>query len=332
MHIISGKGAGGSKQVFLDYQVSLTELGHNITACVRENSYVQKKLHDLKINSKTMKYSRLFLTKKKKNQLINIHNDIKPHWLIVHNSKDAKLWRALLPHAKILLILHSNDLSGIFYANALIAVNPTLQHEATIQSNIPCMLVANGLMHDYQNITTKKDSSKLVFGYLGKFRRSKGLFLLIQAAAQLPRNDSWCLIMQGEGYQKHLAQLLAHYHGIAQYIQWRPWQSTETFYQDIDILIVPSKKETFGLVILEALMHGKKVLATATPGPSWILKTLDLDNNICPINAHALTTLLHTAIENTQAIATAPAECVWEHYGKPHFKWMLTQAISKLNT
>lgn len=46
-----------------------------------------------------------------------------------------------------------------------------------------------------------------------------------------------------------------------------------TFYEDTDIFVSPSiKPESFGLVILEAMMHGIPVVATNHGGPTEIIK------------------------------------------------------------
>jgi glycosyltransferase involved in cell wall biosynthesis len=44
------------------------------------------------------------------------------------------------------------------------------------------------------------------------------------------------------------------------------------FFAQIDIFILPSKNETFGLVILEAMKYGKPIISTNCDGPKEILR------------------------------------------------------------
>ena len=326
MHIISGTGAGGSKQVFLDYQMTLHELGYDIIACVRNRSHTQQRLQQLNFPTHVMRYSRFMITKRVKNELIQLHHTIAPDWLVVHNSKDAKLWRMLLPQASIVLVIHSNDFSGIKYVNMTIAVNPTLQNEVTATYHTPCLLIPNGLLVK-PSAHPPRTGPDIVFGYLGKMRKSKGIFLLITALSKLSATQNWSVVIQGEGHLKYLIHAWALMLGVHRRIEWRPWHDTHLFFQDIDILVVPSFKETFGLVILEALMHNRKIVSTHTPGPSWIMTTLGLQSNLCPINSNALAALLKTACQDKDALCTITPDAVWKHYGEPVFKKTLHDAF-----
>lgn len=331
MHIISGMGAGGSKQVFLDYQLALTDLGHEVIPCVRQRSYVHTQLEKKNIASHIMHYSRIYQSKRVQHQLQKLYHTTSPQWLIVHNPKDAALWRHLCPTAKILLIIHSNDLSGIPFANTSITVNPELQKSAQCASDKPCHLVPNGIMLPLKTPESHTQNTHITFGYLGKIRRSKGIFLLIDALSKLPTGN-WSIIIQGEGHLKSIAWLYALYKGISHHITWKSWGPSAPFYQAIDILLVPSIKETFGLVILEALMSHKKVLSTRSPGPSWVLESLSLHDNICDISAPDLTTLLHRAICKPQDIKTITPEMVWKRYGPDSFKQSLSKVLEALSS
>jgi glycosyltransferase involved in cell wall biosynthesis len=47
---------------------------------------------------------------------------------------------------------------------------------------------------------------------------------------------------------------------------------SKDFFSQIDIFILPSKNETFGLVILEAMKYCKPIIATNCDGPKEILR------------------------------------------------------------
>jgi glycosyltransferase involved in cell wall biosynthesis len=54
-----------------------------------------------------------------------------------------------------------------------------------------------------------------------------------------------------------------------------PWQPRETLsplYARADVVVVPSRNELFGLVTLEAMLHGCAVLATETDGARELIE------------------------------------------------------------
>ena len=46
----------------------------------------------------------------------------------------------------------------------------------------------------------------------------------------------------------------------------------ETFYRQIDLLVLPSRSESFGKVIIEAMARRKLVVATRSGGPETIIE------------------------------------------------------------
>ena len=67
----------------------------------------------------------------------------------------------------------------------------------------------------------------------------------------------------------------AEYAPFAMRIQFTGWQSPANvakWYETADILVVPSRYEPFGMVILEGMFYGLAVLAADVGGPSEILE------------------------------------------------------------
>ncbi len=113
-------------------------------------------------------------------------------------------------------------------------------------------------------------SSEFVIGVVGRLVMQKGIDLLIDAFAQvdLP-NCHLCIFGDGE-----MAELLAakidnygcsNIHLMGYEHDIRPW------YSIFDLFILPSRQETFGLVLLEAMVAGCPILTTRTSGAEDIL-------------------------------------------------------------
>ena len=97
-------------------------------------------------------------------------------------------------------------------------------------------------------------------GYMGRVSEHKGVEVLLAAVDGTDKN----LILAGEGDRDYVERLMAHAPGN---VQWRGWTDHSSFYDAIDVLVVPSVwLEPFGLVVVEAARAGVPVLIADRPG------------------------------------------------------------------
>ncbi len=108
-------------------------------------------------------------------------------------------------------------------------------------------------------------------GYLGAIGPDKGLIYLLQAWKKLNYSDA-VLILAGEGsVHPWMTQLIRQYGGGS--IIQRGWVNhISDFYNDISLLVQPSISEGFGLEVLEAMAHGRSVIASDGCGASELCK------------------------------------------------------------
>ncbi len=108
-----------------------------------------------------------------------------------------------------------------------------------------------------------------VVGAVGRLHASKGNDVLIQAfRASAPANAA--LVILGDGPQrKQLEQLRAGDDRIY-FLGYRP--VVHGCLQDLDLFVSPSREESFGLAIVEAMGHGVPIIATAAEGPAEFLR------------------------------------------------------------
>jgi len=329
LHILSGRGPGGTRAMYLRYHKALLLLGHTAIACVRNNSYVLQKIQENNYAHYIMRYQRWFITPSTTYHLSTIYKKSHPDLLIVHNKKDAKLWRGIVPHAYIILILHEENFSAIQYADFVITVNDFLGQKLTDIYHKPSAVLPNCIIDPQDYLLPIQELKEITtFGYLGKIRRHKGIFLLLHALSMLPDEMPWRIVIQGEGHIKKIAHLYAYLLGIQHKIIWKKWGDITDFFEHIDILVVPSYKESFGLVILEALMHHRKVLMTDTHGPQMICKKLHIYNNMCLAEHDSLSKKLLYSILHYDKVMTASPTTVWEHFGTPVFTAQLEHILT----
>ncbi len=114
-----------------------------------------------------------------------------------------------------------------------------------------------------------KGAFKLAF--VGRNGKAKGTDLLIEALSILTvKGCDIKLCFAGSG--KNYVTPLVRRWNVTSHVEFIDWlDDLGPFLDDIDLLVVPSEKEAFGLVLLDAMSRGKPILATACNGPADII-------------------------------------------------------------
>ncbi len=116
---------------------------------------------------------------------------------------------------------------------------------------------------------TPEDATVLI--HLGRFVQRKRFDLAIKAVARLPDNVHAWLIGDGELMDEMKA--LAAELGVTDRVHFLGWQRDPSpFLKAADILLCPTDDEPLGNVVLEGWNAGLPVVATASPGPSWLIE------------------------------------------------------------
>lgn len=110
--------------------------------------------------------------------------------------------------------------------------------------------------------------------FVGRIQPLKGLDVAVQSLAQLDRTDAVLVAVggtSGASGEAHLAEVteMARELGVLDRIRFVPAQPhhlLSTFYRAADVVYVPSRSESFGLVALEAAACGTPVVAAAVGG------------------------------------------------------------------
>jgi D-inositol-3-phosphate glycosyltransferase len=116
--------------------------------------------------------------------------------------------------------------------------------------------------------------------HVGRIQPLKGLDVAVEAFAQLDRPALLVVVggpsgPDGPAYREEVRRRSAQL-GIADRIRWvapQPHEMLASYYRAAEVVLVPSRSESFGLVALEAAACGAPVVATAVGG----LHTLVLD-------------------------------------------------------
>lgn len=110
--------------------------------------------------------------------------------------------------------------------------------------------------------------------FVGRIQPLKGLDVAIRALSMVPRPDARLLVVGGASGTEGVAELhrmleLIDVLGVTdrvQFIEPQPHHILSTYYRAADVVLVPSRSESFGLVALEAAACGTPVVANAVGG------------------------------------------------------------------
>jgi glycosyltransferase involved in cell wall biosynthesis len=106
-------------------------------------------------------------------------------------------------------------------------------------------------------------------GAVGRLHPSKGYDVLVSAFQQAAPDDA-ALVIVGGGPQHAALKSLSK--GDSRIHLLGHSDNVSGFLRNLDLFVSPSREESFGLAILEAMREGLPIIATAAEGPSEYLR------------------------------------------------------------
>ncbi len=133
----------------------------------------------------------------------------------------------------------------------------------------------------------------------GRHVHKKGFDVLLRAFKRLLDGGVDCeLAVGGHGPESPRLRDLANDLGIAGQVRLGPWiDDVRTALDEADVFVLPSRREPFGIVMLEAMARGLPIVTTRTQGPVQVL-TDDLATFVDIDSVDALSAGLREAAEN----------------------------------
>ena len=176
---------------------------------------------------------------------------------------------------KIVGIIHGFNAKHIEHADMLIAVSEKVK-QFLIDSGCtkPIYVVPNMVKIGNDAIYRDLPATPLI-GAMGVFRRKKGFHILIKALSILKQKGvPFKAVIAGKGRITWYLQYLRWKLDLKNELTMRGWVSNkdrDAFVDSIDLYVLPSRTETFGMVVVEAMARMKRVIATICGGPEHII-------------------------------------------------------------
>lgn len=158
-----------------------------------------------------------------------------------------------------------------FFGTSLLYTEKTVllkRNHFTIYNSLPETFVPANIKRNYGKVVT--------LGAVSRLEAIKGMDLVIPAFSKvLEKHPDTKLIIVGDGSLNGLMHKQAEETGCAANIKWtgrQPQESLPDWYVKMDIVLMPSRSEGFGLTAIEAMSCGCVVVAANTGGLPQVVK------------------------------------------------------------
>ena len=307
MHIVNvmfGRGLGGIEQALVDYCEALKMEGHKVTAIISKRAKIKPALLPLGINIIEVKNFSAwdFLAKR---YIKHVMGQLAPDAVIVHGNRAISLCTPFRICAqrnfifkisnlkfKIIGVTHNYSIKRLIGLDAILATTNDLKNKV-IEAGQPADKVFK--LPNMVRVATKPSPSGRgrgegtldvanpapvpayspppIIGTMGRFVKKKGFDIFIRAIADLKgRGLDFKAVIGGGGEDENLKKLVTQL-DLQDKIEFIGWVSNkQQFFDNIDVFVLPSLHEPFGIILLEAFAHGKPVVVTDSEGPSEIVE------------------------------------------------------------
>ncbi len=154
-------------------------------------------------------------------------------------------------------------------ADKIIAVGKDLSKELHRLTHREIEIIPNVININKFEIKTERNDTFNI-GFLGHLDSNrKGLDVLLEAAVKV-KNQNFTLHIGGGGTMERSFRKMANELGILHKVRFygeMPTDRVPAFFTSLDFFVLSSRKESFGVVLLEAMACGMPVIATICGGP-----------------------------------------------------------------
>lgn len=299
------KTLGGLEQVFLDYNQHLTKAGYHVTAIMPPDALLADKIKTARITTRHIAAKRGHWNPHTIARLRHILRQAQPDAIILHNAQPLKLVLAAADNMCPLLAVHHGGKTARLLPAPHIIYPARYMQDALAQSGYDtrrAYYVPNALnmTQPFQPRPFPPADRPLTIGALGRFAPEKGLDIFIAALKKCTRPYR-AIIAGGGRTEKTLRRQAA---GLPiEFIGWVQGAEKTRFFNALDILVVPSRHEPFGLVVLEGWHHSLPIIASRAQGPAALINHNQNGFLLAPNPANATDAAhaLRAALENLTA-------------------------------
>lgn len=283
---------GGVEQVFLDYHQALSNLGHECIQIIHPWAAIKNQCPKQNTRSVFSYGSKDALAAWRLRRLVQKEQ---PDAIITHTRRAAQLFARSNTATPRIAVCHDPQLFPLLLKTsyAIVTVTESMREQLLAKHPTPKPVVAiPNMIQLPQGLLYSAPAHKPVptIGVLSRFSHEKGIHVFIEALGLLKSQGIlFKAHIGGDGslksqYLKRIREL-----NLQEEVHLLGWvHDKNAYYQAIDIFCLPSFIESFGLVVLESMMHSKPMVLTEVSGPVEIIGNSQAALMVPPNDAAAL--------------------------------------------
>jgi len=146
-----------------------------------------------------------------------------------------------------------------------------------------------------------------VFLFVGHIVPRKGLHILLEACKLLQQQGyrEYTVQIVGDGPQREELEKFSQEHHLTDCIQWVgrvDYNLISTYFHNADVFVLPTLEDTWGVVVLEAMLMGKPVLCSTGAGTAELVVHGENGYVFDPAQPEKLAELMRQFIDRPMAI------------------------------
>ena len=364
--VCGGSHVSGLEIMNLTLIKQLKEMGHSVTCLVsgwNDGTFISR-LQALEIPYTVVKLGNIYITRPTWSiasilnlptailHIKNILKQNKPDVIILNDSRNflytGFIWNGL----NIIFWEHNLPSQSIFntitykklYKKAAIIVACSdfvkKRLETLILQKDKIKTVYNGIEITENNLTkvSNKSDSCIRIGIVGQVIPRKNHLVLIEALSVLRKEGLNCtLYIYGNNETEYAATVrdFIYISGLSEYVHWMGFLTDKiTIFSNLDIVVVPSEDEPFGLVALEPALWKIPVVAAHSGGLTELIEAESTGLFFQPGDSHELAAQLLRLINQPNLISQmghAAQARVVQHFSATKMAVRFVEIFDQLN-
>lgn len=305
LHVINNLSSGGAEKLLKDFVIIASndyDIKFDILILTDKNNVFDKELSDKGIKIYKSKYKSIYDPRNivfirkliEKNNYDIVHSHLFPsfYWVAVaslfakgkvkyvftehstHNRRRERLYFRYLEkyiYSRFDKIVSISDMTQVKLLDWLKLNKKLLDRFVVIENGIDIRKYREAVPYNKSEINSMFDEDTKLICMVGRFTEQKDQLTVIRAVSRLPKNVH--LILVGEGplkkqYVDYVQKLSlkdrVHFLGFR--------EDVHRILKTVDIVVLSSNWEGFGLAAVEGMAAGKPVIASNVPGLSEVVR------------------------------------------------------------
>lgn len=344
VNVMVSKILGGLEQAFIDYNTALLAKGHAVLVVVDKKTRVLDKMPS--------GLQKVFISFNRYNYFLVPYLYFKfkkfaPDVIITHSKKTIPILKTVagLLGVKIIGVSHNPKFKLVDKCDGIFSITQ-YQKDIFVQKGFPAekiFVIPNMITEQRPYRPLPPFQNPPVIGVIGRFDPMKDFSCFIRALAVLKaKNIPFKAVIAGgaqKNYPQEYENIVSEIKrlGLESDIELPGWISDkDDFYGRLDIFVLPSKYEPFGIVLLEAMLRSLPVVSSLAEGPSEIYKNASGAAFTFPVSdSEALAHCLEKALKNhaeTAAVARNGYDLCKKTYSLAAVSEILDNAVRRFQS